>query len=174
MINPIITNISCGDYNTYHHPNKEAMELYKKYTTEGLKQIHITHKKGNLCGYIDKEGNFGVIPKRFKNRMPLGDRKIILKAHKEVNGGWIEIKSGEFFLERSCIYMFVYISDAIFSGETKDKIVSLFGLIKKPAYTVFSNIEKNEVDGRFLKAEVIKQYKDIYTNMPEDEKSGGD
>lgn len=95
LINPIITLISCGDYNTYHHPNEEAMELYEKYTSEGGDQIHTTHEKGNLCGYIDKDGNFGVIPERFKNRMPVGDRKFYLKAHKKVNDKWIEIKSGE-------------------------------------------------------------------------------
>lgn len=95
LINPIITLISCGDYNTYHHPNEEAMELYEKYTSEGRDQIHTTHEKGNLCGYIDKDGNFGVIPERFKNRMPVGDRKFYLKAHKKANDEWIEIKSGE-------------------------------------------------------------------------------
>ncbi len=95
LINPIITLISCGDYNTYHHPNKEAMKLYEKYTSEGRDQIHTTHEKGNLCGYIDEDGNFGVIPERFKNRMPFGDRKFYLKAHKKVNDEWIEIKSGE-------------------------------------------------------------------------------
>lgn len=73
-------------------------------------------------------------------------------------------------LASGCIYMFVYISDALFSSEIKDKIVSLFGLIKKPAYSVFSNIEKNDLDDRFLKDEVTKPYKDIYVNMPEDEK----
>lgn len=73
-------------------------------------------------------------------------------------------------LASSCIYMFIYISDALFSSEIKDKIVSLFGLIKKPAYTVFTDIEKDDVDDRFLKTEVIKRYKDIYTNMPEDKK----
>lgn len=95
LINPIITLISCGGYNTYHHPNKEAMKLYEKYTSEGRKQIHTTHEKGNLCGYIDEDGNFGVIPERFKNRMPVGDRKFYLKAYKKVDNGWIEIKSGE-------------------------------------------------------------------------------
>lgn len=75
-------------------------------------------------------------------------------------------------LVSSCIYIFVYISDALFSSGMKDKLVSLFGLIKKPAYTVFSNIEKNDVDDRFVKTEVIKQYKEIYANMPEDKKQG--
>lgn len=73
-------------------------------------------------------------------------------------------------LASSCIYIFVYISDALFSSGLKDKLVSLFGLIKKPAYTVFGDIEKNNVDGRFLKIEAQKHYKDIYVNMPEDKK----
>lgn len=73
-------------------------------------------------------------------------------------------------LSSSCIYMFVYISDALFSSEIKEKIVSLFGLIKKPAYTVFTDIEKDNRDDRFLKTEVTKRYKDIYANMPEDKK----
>lgn len=76
-------------------------------------------------------------------------------------------------LASSCIYMFVYILDALFSSGIKDKLVSLFGLIKKPAYTVFSNIQKNDMDGRFLKTEAIKQYQDIYANMPEDKKAAG-
>lgn len=97
LINPTITLISCADYNykNYHLPNKEAMELYKEHTSEGSDQIHTTHEKGNLCGYIDKAGNFGVIPERFNNRMSVGGRKIFLKAYKMVNDEWIEIRFGE-------------------------------------------------------------------------------
>lgn len=73
-------------------------------------------------------------------------------------------------LASSCIYMFVYISDALFSSEIKDALVSLFGKIKKPAYTIFSDIEKKDVDGRFMKTEAMERYKDIYANMPEDMK----
>lgn len=73
-------------------------------------------------------------------------------------------------LASSCIYIFVYISDALFSSDIKDKIVSLFGLIKKPAYLVFSNIKNGNVDDRFLKEDAMIKYKDIYTNMPEDKK----
>ena len=69
-------------------------------------------------------------------------------------------------LASSCIYMFVFISDALFSSQTKDKIVSLFGLIKKPAHSIFSKIKENGTDERFLKEDVIKLYKNIYDNMP--------
>lgn len=68
------------------------------------------------------------------------------------------------------IYIFAYISDALFSSKIKDKIVSLFGLIKKPGYTIFSDIEKDNIDDRFLKEEALKYYKDIYENMPKDNK----
>lgn len=71
-------------------------------------------------------------------------------------------------LASSCIYMFAYISDAIFSSEIKDKLVSVFGLIKKPAYKIFSDIEKKDLDSRFLKEDAIKHYKNIYDNMPKD------
>lgn len=73
-------------------------------------------------------------------------------------------------LASSCIYMFVYISDALFSSEIKDKLVSLLGLIKKPAYTIFTDIKKEEADDRFLRTEAIKQYNNIYSNMPEGKK----
>lgn len=97
LINPTITLISCADYNykDYHLPNVEAMALYEEHTSEGLDQIHTTNKKGNLCGYIDKDGNFGVIPERFKNRASVGGGKIFLKAYKKVKDEWIEIRSGE-------------------------------------------------------------------------------
>lgn len=97
LINPVITLISCADYNYkgYHLPNKEAMKLYEKHTSGGIDQIHTTHGKGNLCGYIDGDGNFGVIPERFKKEMPAGDRKFYLKAYKEEKGEWKEIVSEE-------------------------------------------------------------------------------
>lgn len=97
LINPVITLISCADYNykNYHLPNKEAMALYKKYTSEGVNQIHTTYEKWDLCGYIDKKGNFGVIPKRFHNEMPVSDRKFYIKAYKKEKDQWIEFKSGE-------------------------------------------------------------------------------
>ena len=95
LINPIITLISCGDYNKYQHPNKEAMKLYEKYTSRGRMQIHTTHEKGNLCGYIKKDGNFGVIPERFHNRMLIRDRRFIIKAEKNIHDKWIKIECGE-------------------------------------------------------------------------------
>ena len=95
LINPIITLISCGAYKTYHHPNKDAMVFYEEYTSEGTKQIHTTHKKGTLCGYIDRNGNYGVIPNRFHNRMSRGDRSFRIVAEKREFDSWKTIESGE-------------------------------------------------------------------------------
>lgn len=65
LINPKITLISCGDYSQYHHPNTDAMELYKKYTSN--KQVYTTHICGTFCGLISVDGDFAVVPRRFFN-----------------------------------------------------------------------------------------------------------
>ena len=68
------------------------------------------------------------------------------------------------------ICIFVFISDSLFPSIAKDKIISLFGLIKKPGYTIFSEIEKNNKDDRFITEDVKEKYKNIYDNMPQDKK----
>jgi len=95
-INPVITLISCAnyEYKNYHLPNKEAMELYEQYTSQGKQQIHTTYKHGTLCGFIDESGNYGVIPYRYRNKMPAGDKKFFIKAYKVKDGVSTEIKSG--------------------------------------------------------------------------------
>ncbi len=67
LIKPDITLVSCGDYDSAHHPNKDALELYKTHTSE--RQVYTTYKKGHLSGFIDTEGNFTVAPSRFKKRI---------------------------------------------------------------------------------------------------------
>lgn len=96
MISPVITLISCADYEykNYHLPNKEAMDLYKQFTSGGIQQIHTTHKEGTLCGFIDKFGNFGVVPYRFKKRMPAGDKRFYLKCCKVKDNIATVIQSG--------------------------------------------------------------------------------
>lgn len=64
-IKPDITLISCGKYESASHPNKEALKIYKKYTSES--QVYTTYNKGHLSGFIDNKGNFTVVPSRFKN-----------------------------------------------------------------------------------------------------------
>ena len=63
LINPVITLISCGDYSEYHHPNEEAMELYKKWSSN--EQVYTTKKLGTICGIINSNGNFTIVPNRF-------------------------------------------------------------------------------------------------------------
>lgn len=65
LISPTITLISCGKYETAHHPNKKAMKLYTEHTSN--EQVFTTNLKGNLIGFIDQEGYYSVTPSRFKN-----------------------------------------------------------------------------------------------------------
>lgn len=62
-IDPDITLISCGKYETYHHPNKEAKDLYSKYSNYG--QVYSTNDYGHLLGFISSNGNYTVVPARF-------------------------------------------------------------------------------------------------------------
>lgn len=57
--------ISCGEYSVHHHPNREALALYKEWTSE--EQVYTTHEHGTFCGFIDESGNFGVVPEKLKN-----------------------------------------------------------------------------------------------------------
>ena len=63
LINPVVTLISCGNYEEYHHPNKEAMKLYKKWTSN--EQVYTTKKLGTICAIINSSGKFTVVPNRF-------------------------------------------------------------------------------------------------------------
>ena len=62
-IDPDVTLISCGKYETYHHPNKEAEGLYKKYSSHS--QVYSTNNFGHLLGFISSNGNYTVVPSRF-------------------------------------------------------------------------------------------------------------
>ena len=62
-IDPDVTLISCGKYETYHHPNKEAEALYKKYSSHS--QVYSTNNYGHLLGFISSNGNYTVVPSRF-------------------------------------------------------------------------------------------------------------
>lgn len=65
QIAPKITLISCGnyDYKDYHLPNKEAMELYRKNTSN--EQVYTTNNMGTFCGRIVSDGSFSVTPVSF-------------------------------------------------------------------------------------------------------------
>lgn len=71
-------------------------------------------------------------------------------------------------LSSGIIYLFTYLSDAIISSYFKDKIIYLFGIIKKPGEWIFSNIKNNCKDDRIYSEKANQRYKDIYLNMPKE------
>lgn len=94
LIKPVITLISCGDYSEYNHPNKEAMQLYKKYTSN--EQVYTTNNLGTISGIINEDGYFAVAPNRFhtiKTNHPGGFNIICNKVTGESH---IPIYSGEY------------------------------------------------------------------------------
>ena len=64
-IRPSVTLISCGDYDSNHHPNKEALEIYEDRTAHG--QVYTTKEHGNFAGLIDSSGRWSVTPARFRS-----------------------------------------------------------------------------------------------------------
>ena len=80
LIKPKVTLISCAEYEYkgYHLPNKEAMRLYKEYTSNG--QVYTTNNEGTFCGRIDREGNFSVTPWQFRNIGGKTDKRIFVKC----------------------------------------------------------------------------------------------
>lgn len=73
-------------------------------------------------------------------------------------------------LESGLLYIFTYLADSIVSSYFKDKIIYLFGILKKPGECIFSKIKKNCKDDRIYKKDAEETYKEIYDNMPEEEK----
>lgn len=65
-ISPDIVLIPCGNYEAYHHPNKEALKIYREHCRNG--QVYTTNKYGHLSGFIDKQGNYTVVPACFFNQ----------------------------------------------------------------------------------------------------------
>ena len=63
-IDPDVVLISCGNYDQYHHPNKEAKKIYLESSENN--QVYSTHTYGHLLGYIDNSGHYTVVPRRFR------------------------------------------------------------------------------------------------------------
>lgn len=65
-INPIITLISCGPYSTHHHPNEEAVKIYKEYCSN--EQVYDTEQKeSGFVGFISEDGYWSVMGSEFEN-----------------------------------------------------------------------------------------------------------
>lgn len=68
----------------------------------------------------------------------------------------------------SILYIFVLLSDSLFSESMKNKIVYFGGHL--PGETVFSKMKIEVKDIRFTQQQVLERYKDIYENMPSQKK----
>ena len=65
----------------------------------------------------------------------------------------------------SIFYIYVFIMDSLISGEMKF-IICYLGIEKKPGYTIFTKMKRKLKDDRFSQNDVLKKYKEIYENMP--------
>ena len=69
----------------------------------------------------------------------------------------------------SISYIFVFLMDSVIPGDVKFSIV-YFPFGELPGKTIFSKMKNDCKDMRFTEAEVLFQYKDIYTTLPEKQK----
>ncbi len=91
-IQPSVTLISCGEYDSNHHPNKDALSIYNERTKHG--QVYTTEEQGTFAGVIDRSGGWSVTPARFRpSRRCVGPSFEI-----NCNQGWldvVELNSGD-------------------------------------------------------------------------------
>jgi Predicted hydrolase (metallo-beta-lactamase superfamily) len=62
-INPTMVLVPCGDYTQYHHPNKEAMEIYK--TRSSHNQVYTTNNEGSFESVVYSRHKWAVMPTSF-------------------------------------------------------------------------------------------------------------
>lgn len=94
LISPNITLISCGDYESAHHPNRDAKKLYELNTS--FEQVYTTKEKGTICGFINNSGYFGVIPERFSiNSNTNSSVGFNIKCMKIINGFETQVNIGD-------------------------------------------------------------------------------
>lgn len=159
LINPVITLISCGEYDIYHHPNKEALALYKEHTSN--EQVYTTNDLGTICGFISKDGRFSAIPYRFRNRGNSTSQNIILscRADGEVvnNGDSLKVECG---LEFSAL-----VPTGLRTPDNKLKIfweVSNMGVEEDYEHQEIYYKRKNEECGKYKFSRNLS-YKGIHT-----------
>ncbi len=92
-IDPDVVLISCGDYKTKHHPNIEAKKIYEEKSEN--RQVYTTKKIGTIVGYIDSDGNYTVVPYRFREEKKKAySCDVIIKCYYEHNNTVREVFSG--------------------------------------------------------------------------------
>lgn len=94
IICPDITLISCGKYETHHHPNEEAMELYKSSTSNN--QVYTTFEKdAGFVGFIKSDGYWGVSTSNFEEYRTHEEISFCLECLIK-NGNYVKnVKSGD-------------------------------------------------------------------------------
>ena len=70
----------------------------------------------------------------------------------------------------SISYIFVFLMDSVIPGDVKFSII-YFPFGELPGKTIFSKMKNDCKDMRFTEAEVLFQYKDIYSTLPENKKA---
>lgn len=104
-INPSITLIPCGEYESAHHPNEEAEKIYKGNTAH--EQVYTTKNKGNLAGFIDKHGNWTVVPDRFSPKTNI-KRNFKINCVVEYDGKKYRRNSGDEFAIGSYLHFSIF------------------------------------------------------------------
>ncbi len=100
-ISPDIVLISCGDYDHFHHPNSEALAIYKNKATN--RQVYTTKEKDHFSGFIDSDGKWTVTPSRFYSRGGSGSPTFDISCQMTFNGSVTNKKSGEYFPIKSSL-----------------------------------------------------------------------
>lgn len=120
-IDPIIVLISCGEYKVHNHPNIKAMELYNKAPN---KQAYTTQNKGILCGIINNNGYFTIVPYRVKNNNnPDSDgNRIEIKCQYRKNNVLTDVNDGDYLKVGGELYFKLYYNRKLLTNTSGMKI----------------------------------------------------
>lgn len=76
----------------------------------------------------------------------------------------ILVKLVNLSLLSSAIYIFAFLTDALFSSNTKMRLLYLGGRL--PGETIFTSLRSENKDLRFTTDHLVEKYKEIYAGMP--------
>lgn len=82
----------------------------------------------------------------------------------------IKVLSGSFVAITFLViaYGFVLVIECLFTSETKQKMIYLFGLFQIPGNTIFSDIKNKNKDIRLNNERLFRKYRNIYEGLPLD------
>lgn len=150
-IEPSIILIPCGPYAEMHHPNKDAMKIYKAHTS--YEQVYTTYDRGTFYGYIGSDGKWTVVPARFRwsRRGNAADFKIACKV--EYNGTRRDGHSGDNFPTGSNLRFSVRASGGLLDPFEKVRVwweVSNGGIRDDHEHQEIYYKEKGESEGKTI------------------------